>query len=128
MEDQTPLQNPSKPSPWGNYFKEFLMLFPLSFLITCDPVRILVIKVSNPEKGHLAVYFNAPFTAYRNVFAELDKGILILPEKKNVGGQPETITKRSFGYGFGNWGKSAVNDLAQDRFDFYTYFKEKFNS
>lgn len=27
MEAQPPLQNHSKPSPWGNYFKEFLMLF-----------------------------------------------------------------------------------------------------
>lgn len=27
MEKQTPLKKPSKPSPWGNYFKEFLMIF-----------------------------------------------------------------------------------------------------
>lgn len=27
MEDQTLFQNPGKPNKWGNYLKEFLMLF-----------------------------------------------------------------------------------------------------
>ena len=27
MQESTPLQNPAKPSPWGNYVKEFIMLF-----------------------------------------------------------------------------------------------------
>ena len=27
MQDQSPLQSPSKSAPWGNYLKEFLMLF-----------------------------------------------------------------------------------------------------
>ena len=27
MHEKNPPQNPSKPSPWGNYFKEFLMIF-----------------------------------------------------------------------------------------------------